>query len=216
MIPPPQRLTAKAEQQLLPVELQTLRQEKQNLLDELNVANEERITYRELMQSALDLMQSSNQELHLKNAELQASLNDQLSLNHDLQTQLNCTELASIFLDNFLILRGFTKSAPQLFKLRASDLGRPLFDINTTLIYPELKIDIQSVIDSLVIVEKQVRTSGDQCVGVHIAPYSNHRNKLYGVAITFFNCSNCSFAPPANFPRSFIVDPHFYYVQTSP
>ena len=61
-----------------------------------------------------------------------------------------------MFLDNALKVRRFTAASAKIIKLIPSDVGRPITDIATDLVYPEFSDDVQEVLRTLVFVEKQV------------------------------------------------------------
>jgi hypothetical protein len=57
-------------------------------------------------------------------------------INNDMRNLLNSTEIVTVFLDNDLRVRRFTTGANKLFKLIPGDVGRPLSDIASDLLYP--------------------------------------------------------------------------------
>ncbi|MEO0034789.1 MAG: hypothetical protein RLZZ501_812, partial [Pseudomonadota bacterium] len=175
-------------------ELELTRSEMQTSLEELKSANEEQQATNEELQSAneelttsKEEMQSMNEELHSVNAELQAKIDDLLWVNNDMRNLLNSTEIATIFLDENMQVRRFTPHATQLFKLIPGDVGRPLSDIVTDLIYPELQADAAEVLRTLIFVEKQIATHDTRWVKVRIMPYRTQDNVIDGVVITFID-----------------------------
>ncbi|MES2264026.1 MAG: PAS domain-containing protein, partial [Pseudomonadota bacterium] len=105
----------------------------------------------------------------------------------DMKNLLNSTDIATIFLDNSLYIRRFTTQASQLYKLIASDLLRPLSDIVTDLVYPELEADAQAVLRTLVYSEKQAVTRDGRWFTVRIMPYRTVDNVIDGLVLTFVN-----------------------------
>jgi chemotaxis protein methyltransferase CheR/two-component system CheB/CheR fusion protein len=132
-------------------------------------------------------MQSLNEELQTVNAELQIKVNDLSWTNNDMKNLLNSMGIASVFLDNSLNIRRFTNHATHLFKLIASDVGRPLSDIVTDMEYPQLHQDAEEVLRTLVFIEKQVQTHDGQHIKVRIMPYRTQENVIDGVVITFID-----------------------------
>jgi two-component system, chemotaxis family, CheB/CheR fusion protein len=51
---------------------------------------------------------------------------------------LNSTDIATLFLDNDLNVRRFTTQATKIIKLIPGDVGRPITDLASDLLYPEL------------------------------------------------------------------------------
>ena len=84
-------------------------------------------------------------------------------------------------------LRRFTTQATALFKLIPSDIGRPLSDVANDLNYPELTIDAQEVLRSLVFCEKAISTNDGRWYRVRIMPYRTQENAIDGVVLTFTN-----------------------------
>ena len=98
---------------------------------------------------------------------------------------LNSTEIVTVFLDNDLHVRRFTSGANKLFKLIPGDLGRPLTDIASNLLYPEMAEDAREVLRTLAFSEKQINTAGGDCFAVRIMPYRTLENLIDGVVMTF-------------------------------
>ena len=126
-------------------ELQTTREEMQTSQEELRSANEEMQSTNEELQStneelttSKEEMQSLNEELQTVNAELQAKVDELSRANNDMKNLLNSTDIATLFLDNDLSVRRFTTEATKIIKLIPGDVGRPITDLASDLIYPEL------------------------------------------------------------------------------
>ncbi|MDD1620920.1 MAG: PAS domain-containing protein [Methylococcaceae bacterium] len=185
-----------AELQQAREELQTLREEMQTSQEELRSSNEElQSTNEELQSSNEELttskeeMQSLNEELQTVNAELQAKVEDLSRVSNDMNNLLNSMEIATVFLDNALNIRRFTSHTAHLFKLIAADVGRPLSDIVSDLDYPQLQLDAQEVLRTLIFVEKQVKAGDGRWFKVRVMPYRTQDNLIDGVVITFIDIS---------------------------
>ncbi|WP_343730773.1 chemotaxis protein CheB [Duganella sp.] len=176
------------------LEVQTIRDEMQSSREELRSANEELQSTNEELQStneelvtSKEEMQSLNEELHTVNAELQSKVDDLSVANADMKNLLNSTDIATIFLDAEMRIRRFTDRATQIYKLIASDLQRPLGDINNDLEYPDLERDAREVQRSLVFCERQIPTRSGRWFSVRIMPYRTVDNVIDGVVLTFVN-----------------------------
>jgi two-component system CheB/CheR fusion protein len=90
-----------------------------------------------------------------------------------------------LFLDNALHVRLFATGANKVFKLIPGDVGRPITDIASDLLYPELAEDAREVLRTLVFHEKQVAARDRRWFTVRILPYRTLENMIDGVAITF-------------------------------
>lgn len=177
-------------------EMRTLREEMQTSQEELKSANEELQSTNEELQStneelttSKEEMQSLNEELQTVNIELQSKVDELSATNNDMNNLLNSTDIATVFLDSTLHVRRFTTHATRLFKLIPGDVGRPLSDIVTNLLYPELPDDAREVLRTLAFVEREVATNDERWFQVKIMPYRTMQNVIDGVVIT---CSDIS------------------------
>jgi len=146
--------------------------------EELQSTNEELTTSNEEMQSLNEELQTVNSELQLKVDELSRSSNDMRNL-------LNSTDIATLFLDNNLNVRRFTSQATKIFKLIPGDVGRPITDLASDLLYPELPADAREVLRNLGFAEKPVNARDGRWFTVRIMPYRTHDDRIDGVVITF-------------------------------
>ncbi|WP_141289731.1 CheR family methyltransferase, partial [Ideonella azotifigens] len=173
-------------------EIRALRQEMRSSEEELQAANEELQSTNEELQSANEELttskeegQSMNEELQTINAELQSKLDDLALAHSDMQNLLNSTDIATLFLDSALNVRRFTEQITRIVHLREGDIGRPLSELASTLIYPELHADAKETLRTLAFSEKQISTTDGHWYSVRIMPYRTLANVIQGVVITF-------------------------------
>lgn len=173
-------------------EIRALRQEMGASREELQAANEELQSTNEELQSANEELttskeeaQSMNEELQTINGELQSKLDDLALAQSDMQNLLNSTDIATLFLDSELNVRRFTDRITRIIHLRDGDIGRPLSDLASTLLYPDLHADATQTLRTLAFCEKQVPTSDGHWYSVRIMPYRTLANVIQGVVITF-------------------------------
>lgn len=169
---------ASAEMQLSQEELKSSNEELQSSNEELQSTNEELTTTKEEIQSL-------NEELNTVNYELLAKVDDLLQANTDMKNLMDSTNIATLFLDNSLCVKRFTKQMSVISRLRMSDVGRPVTDIASNLFYPQLPEDVSTVRRTLNTVEKQVKTDDGSWFNVRILPYRTLEDKIDGVVITF-------------------------------
>ena len=181
---------ARLEIQAVRDEMQTSREELRSANEELQSTNEELQSTNEELTTSKEEMQSLNEELYTVNAELQSKVDDLSLVNSDMKNLLNSTDIATIFLDNGLHIRRFTTPAAQIYKLIAGDLQRPLSDIASDLIYPELEDDAKEVLRTLVFCEKQIPTRSGRWFTVRIMPYRTVDNVIDGLVLTFINITS--------------------------
>ncbi len=174
------------------LETQTVREEMQTSQEELRSTNEEQQSTNEELQStneelttSKEEMQSLNEELQTVNAELQLKVDELSRSNNDMKNLLNSTDIATLFLDNELNVRRFTTQATKIIKLIPGDVGRPITDLASDLLYPELSADARVVLERLGFAEKPIRTRDDRWFTVRIMPYRTHDDRIDGVVITF-------------------------------
>jgi two-component system CheB/CheR fusion protein len=173
-------------------DLQTVREEMQTSQEELKSTNEELQSTNEELQStneelttSKEEMQSLNEELQTVNSELQNKVNDFTRANNDMKNLLNSTEIATLFLDKELNIRRFTYPIIEIFKVRASDIGRPFTDLVTDLIYPELGFNAKLVIRNLTSIETENETNDGKWFCVKIIPYRTIDDHIDGLVLTF-------------------------------
>jgi len=167
-----------AEMQLSQEEFKSSNEELQSCNEELQSTNEELTTTKEEVQS-------SNEELKTINSQLQAKLDDLSIVTNDMKNLMNSTKIATLFLDNNLLVKYFTNQMTVVSRLISSDVGRPITDIASDLIYPELTEDVREVQATLNAVEKQVRSCNGSWFKACILPYQTLEGKIDGVVITF-------------------------------
>jgi two-component system CheB/CheR fusion protein len=165
--------------------MQTSQEELKSMNEELQSTNEELQSTNEELTTSREEMQSMNEELQTVNAEQQSKMDELSRMNNDMRNLLNSTEIVTVFLDNDLHVRRFTSGANKLFKLIPGDLGRPLTDIASNLLYPEMAEDAREVLRTLAFSEKQINTAGRDCFAVRIMPYRTLENLIDGVVMTF-------------------------------
>jgi two-component system CheB/CheR fusion protein len=166
-------------------EMQTSQEELKSMNEELQSSNEELQSTNEELTTSKEEMQSLNEELQTVNAELQSKLDELSGANNDMKNLLNSTDIATVFLDNDLRVRRFTLQAQAIIKLIPSDVGRPITDLASDLLYPELVTDAHEVLRTLVFSERSVGTKDGRWFTVRVMPYRTIDNRINGVVITY-------------------------------
>ena len=166
-------------------EMQTSQEELRSMNEELQSTNEELQSTNEELMTSKEEMQSLNEELQTVNVELQAKLDELSGANNDMKNLLNSTDIATVFLDNDLHVRRFTLQAKTIIKFIPSDVGRPITDLASDLLYPELVKDAHEVLRTLVFSERSIATHDGRWFSVRVMPYRTMDNRIDGVVITF-------------------------------
>ena len=106
--------------------------------------------------------------------------------NDELENYFRNTIIPQLFVDAELILQKFTPPAMKQFSLALSDVGRSIHDVKENFRFPSIIENIQHVIDSYEILEKEIQTTDLRWYQMNIIPYVREKdNKTNGVIITF-------------------------------
>ena len=184
-------------------DLQSTIEEMESSNEELKASNEEVMSMNEELQSANEELETSKEELQSLNEEL-TTVNNQLQdkigelekLNNDMSNLLNCTDIATVFLDSDFRIKLYTPAATRLFSLIASDLGRPIGDIAPRFRDPEMLGDAQQVLNQLVPRERELASDGAWW-NRRIMPYRTRDNRIEGVVVTFVDITERKLAADA-------------------
>ena len=161
-------------------ELKCTNEEMQSTNEELQSTNEE-------LETSKEELQSINEELITVNSELQNKIVQCANMQNDMKNLLDNIHIGTIFLDQHLIIRRFTREASQIYRLVASDVGRALSDIKPDLEGEDLMDAAHAVLDNLVPIEREVKTSNGNWYLARIQPYRTLENLIDGVVLTFTN-----------------------------
>ncbi|HEY2975674.1 MAG TPA: chemotaxis protein CheB [Pyrinomonadaceae bacterium] len=155
--------------------------------EELQAMNEELRSTAEELETSKEELQSINEELTTVNQELKIKIEELSLANNNFQNLMNSTNIGTIFLDRTLRVKLFTPSAQETFNLIPADVGRPLLDITSTLKEANLLADMQSVLNELQKIEREIKTFGGESYFMRIAPYRTAEERIEGLVITFVN-----------------------------
>jgi two-component system CheB/CheR fusion protein len=159
-------------------ELKCTNEEMQSTNEELQSTNEE-------LETSKEELQSINEELVTVNSELQAKIVQLGDMQNDMKNLLDNIHVGTIFLDQQLTIRRFTREATQLYRLVTSDVGRALSDIKAELAEDGLLDAALTVLNNLVPIEREVKTLNGNCYLARIQPYRTFENMIDGVVLTF-------------------------------
>jgi two-component system CheB/CheR fusion protein len=175
--------------------LQSIIEEYETAMEELKSSNEELAAVNEELQSAneeleasKEELQSVNEELHTVNVELGGKVDALDRANSDLTNLFDSTNVATVFLDDHLVIRSFTPAVSTVFSIRASDSGRPITDLTSRLDVAELGRDIADVFRGGVPAERRILTvDGKGTYLLRVAPYQTSNHASRGVVVTFLD-----------------------------
>ncbi|MCX9158502.1 PAS domain-containing protein [Niveibacterium sp. 24ML] len=166
-------------------ELAYTKENLQATVEEQQSANEELQSTNEELETSKEELQSVNEEIVTVNAELQAKIDQLARMQNDMKNLLDNISTGAIFLDEHLWIRRFTREATQVFRLVASDVGRPLADINSSIDGVELITLSRQVLETLAPYEAELRCVDGRWYQVRIQPYRTLDNVIDGVVLTF-------------------------------
>jgi two-component system CheB/CheR fusion protein len=179
---------------MLEHELNATRESLQATIEELETANEElQATNEELMasneelQSSNEELQSVNEELNTVNSEYQEKVQILNRLNADLDSMEKAVGIATVFVDQDLQVTRFSPDAVDLFRLRPSDIGRPLDEIAHTIRHPELMDDLRKTLRSERMVEREVSGRDGAKLLMRVLPYRVSSSSAVGAVASFID-----------------------------
>ena len=166
-------------------ELDSLREQLRAMVQDHEAASEEMRAMNEEVLSSNEELQSTNEELETAKEELESSneelttLNDELQkrnaelsqLTDDLSNLLTGVNIPILFLDADLRIRRFTPLAGNVLNLIATDVGRPLTDIASTLDVADWGELTSQVIQHSQVIEREVRDREGHWYALRMRPY---------------------------------------------
>lgn len=166
-------------------EQQASNEELKSTNEELQSANEELQSTNEELETSKEELQSVNEELITVNSELHAKIEQLANMQNDMKNLLDNISVGIIFLDQQLMIRSFTRDAVRVYRLVASDVGRPLNDIKSVVAGDNLLPAAQSVLESLIPYEQELDLGDGTWMLARIQPYRTLDNMIDGVVLIF-------------------------------
>jgi two-component system, chemotaxis family, CheB/CheR fusion protein len=165
--------------------LEVSNEEQKAINEEAMSVNEEYQSTNEELLTSKEELQSLNEELTALNGQLQETLERQRTASDDLRNILYSTDVATLFLDTKLNIRFFTPTTKFLFNIIASDVGRPLGDINAMVSDDALLSDARTVMDAFAPIEREIQSRNGAWYNRRILPYRTGDDSIEGAVITF-------------------------------
>lgn len=154
--------------------------------EELQAMNEELRSAAEELETSKEELQSINEELRTVNQELKVKIDETGITSNNLQNLINSANVGTIFLDRSFAIRLYTPAVLDIFNLKMGDYGRPITDITHRLQYNNLLQDAESVLERLIVVEREVTTVDNRYFLMRLLPYRTAEDRINGVVVTFF------------------------------
>ncbi|RYG04479.1 MAG: chemotaxis protein, partial [Chitinophagaceae bacterium] len=153
--------------------------------EELQSSNEELLSANEELQSSNEELQSLNEELHTLNTEHQLKIKELIELNDDLNNYFRSVDIGQVFLDKMLRIRKFNTASASTINLIESDIGRPIFHISNNIRYDHFMSDLEKVLRTGEIIEKEVALADGKNILMRIMPYLTREKTNSGIIISF-------------------------------
>jgi len=184
-------LAAREKLQTITEELETANEELQSSNEEFQSVNEELQSTVEELETSKEELSSINEELQTVNAELNNRADSLVRSNSDLANLFDSTAIATLFLDNELLIRRFTPAVTEIFNVREGDEGRLISDFSSRLAGSALTQDIVTVLRDLGSIEREAESEdGTATYLVRVKPYRDLNNVIDGVVITLIDISD--------------------------
>ena len=168
-------------------ELETSNEELKSANEELQSVNEELQSANEELETSKEELQSTNEELATVNAELQSKVDEYSRASDDMNNLLAATEIATIFVDTSLCIKGFTPTAASVISLIQTDIGRPLNDLKTRFADVDLAGLAGNVLKDLNTLELDILSQDNIWYCLRAIPYRTAENIIDGVVMTFMD-----------------------------
>ncbi len=172
--------------------LQNMIEAEQVTTEELKSTNEEMQSTNEELQSTIEELETSkeelqslNEEILTVNSELNARMEQSIEMQNDMKNLLDNVNTGTLFLDRNMLIRNYTREALKLFPLIASDIGRPLGNIQSNFDSHDLLVESQWVLDTLIPHEREICTLDGVLYLVRTQPYRTLDNVIDGVVLNF-------------------------------
>lgn len=125
-------------------------------------------------------------------AELRIKVEALARANGELETLIDATDMATLFLDLESRLRRATPRARELFGLASGDVGRPLVDLGGPLTH--LNLEAARALKCAQSIEREVESDDGRAFLLRAAPVRTPAGEVEGVALTFVDITTRKFA----------------------
>lgn len=164
--------------------------------EELQSTNEQLVAANEELQSTNEELHSVNEELYSVNAENQRKILALEEMTDDVDNLLASTDIGTIFLDEKLQIRRFTRAAANYVKLLPSDIGREIADFALHIDLPDFYEKIKDVFATSEPFSVNATARNKSRVMVRVTPYFSQK-KMKGAIVNFIDMGDVS-SPSAN------------------
>lgn len=177
-------------------DLQSTIERSESVLETLRISNEEVVTsneelrsLNEELESSKEELQSLNEELTTVNQQLEAKLRELEISNSDLQNLLNSSDIATICLDQHLRIKWFAPATKKQFHFIASDIGRPIADLNSAIGDNGLIAAASAALGKNSVKDHEFKSDSGHWYIRRVLPYKTDDTQINGVIVTYTDIS---------------------------
>ncbi|HEY2730734.1 MAG TPA: CheR family methyltransferase [Polyangia bacterium] len=177
-------LTTKEYLQSTVEELETSNEELQSSNEELQSSNEELQSTNEELETSKEELQSSNEELTTVNDELHNRMLELSQSNDDLSNVLSGVDLPIVIVGMDRRIRRFSGKAERVLNLVASDVGRPVSHLVSSI----PNADVEKLLEDVVAratVRQQTTTINGKSFLLRLVPYMTSDHSIRGAVLLF-------------------------------
>ncbi|TWU22327.1 Autoinducer 2 sensor kinase/phosphatase LuxQ [Novipirellula galeiformis] len=167
-------------------ELATTRSDLERMMQDTEATNEELKSSNEELLSMNEELHSTNEELETSREEIRASRDAIANINSDLENLFRSTQIATICLDNNQNTLWYSPAAAQIYRLIATDIGRPLSDISHVALKMPAIPDAEDLSGDHVRIEDEIETNDGRWFLRRVLPYMRG-DKADGMILTFID-----------------------------
>jgi len=174
--------------------LDSLKEQHQSVIEELQATGEEVQSANEELQSTNEEIETSNAELESANEELQ-TVNAELSernvelirVNNNLENLSISINTAILVVTRDLALRAFTPMAGKLFNFSVVNGEKILERVRREMDCPDIELFVSKVISDVQVSEREVRDHEGHIYLLRVRPYMTEDNRIDGAVLVFFD-----------------------------
>tara|TARA_R110002073_G_scaffold149182_2_gene302663 strand:- start:2886 stop:11477 length:8592 start_codon:yes stop_codon:yes gene_type:complete len=167
-------------------ELETTRSDLEQTMQDMEATNEELKSSNEELLSMNEELHSANEELETSREEIRASRDAIANINTDLENLFRSTQIATICLDANQNTIWYSPAASQIYRLIASDIGRPLGDISHDAVKMPALPSVEELSASNERLEHEIETNDGRWFLRRVLPYMRG-DKADGLILTFID-----------------------------
>jgi two-component system CheB/CheR fusion protein len=139
------------------------------------------------LDTAKEELQSTNEELNTINEELHGRNNELGRVNSDLINLLGSVQIAIVIVGADMRIRRFTPMAERVLNLIPADVERSITHINPNIHGASLEALIAECLDTIGVIEREVRDRQGHWYALRIRPYRSADNKIDGAVLALFD-----------------------------